>query len=201
MSYNQIIALDVMGGDFGPSVFIPAAAAALTRVEKTKFLIFGDEKKVLPLLDQYAELKQHSEFIHTDKAVSSHEKPSIALRNGKGTSMRLAIEAVKEGRAQGVVSAGNTGALMVMAKLILRCLPGISRPAIASVLPTESGQTVMLDLGANLSCDAEILTQFAVLGAVYARVVRGIKAPKVGLLNVGTEEMKWHEEIRDEATI
>jgi len=201
MTYNQIIALDAMGGDFGPSVIIPAAAAALQNSEKTKFLIFGDEKMVLPVLKKYEELNKHSEFRHTDKAISSKEKPSAALRNGKGSSMRLAIEAVKEGEAQGVVSAGNTGALMVLSKLILKCLPGIARPAIASILPAMKGKTVMLDLGANLSCNAEVLTQFAVLGSVYARVVQGIPSPTVGLLNVGTEEMKVHDEVRDAAEI
>ncbi len=201
MTYKQIIALDAMGGDFGPSVIIPAAAAALARSDKTKFLIFGDEKMVSPILDQYEDLKQHAELRHTDKAISSKEKPSAALRNSKGSSMRMAIEAVKDGEAHGVVSAGNTGALMVMAKLILKCLPGIARPAIASVFPAEKGKTVMLDLGANLTCNAEVLTQFAVLGAVYARVVQGIPSPKVGLLNVGTEEMKGHDEVREAAEI
>lgn len=201
MTYRQIIALDAMGGDFGPSVTIPAAANALKRMDDTKFIIFGDEKIIRPILKSYPKLEKHSDIHHTDLAISSTDKPSTALRNGKGSSMRLAIEAVKDGTANGVVSAGNTGALMVMSKLLLKCLPGITRPAIASVMPTAKGNTVMLDLGANLSCDAEVLTQFAVLGAVYARVVQGIPKPTVGLLNVGTEEMKGHEEIRDAATI
>ena len=193
---KHIIALDAMGGDFGPSVTIPAAANALDQQDDIEFLIYGDEKLVRPIWEQHPKLKKYSEFHHTDIVISSNEKPSRALRTGKGSSMRLAIEAVKEGKAHGVVSAGNTGALMVMAKLILKSLPGISRPAIASVMPTQKGKTVMLDLGANLECDAEILTQFAILGAVYARVVQGIGTPKVGLLNVGTEEMKGHDEIR-----
>jgi glycerol-3-phosphate acyltransferase PlsX len=201
MTKDLTIAIDAMGGDFGPSVTIPAAANALEQNLKLKFLIFGDEKLVKPLLDQHEELKNASEFFHTDIAISSSDKPSRALRNGKGSSMRLAIESVKEGKADGVVSAGNTGALMVMSKLILKALPGISRPAIASVMPTQKGKTVMLDLGANLECDAEILTQFAILGAVYARVVQGIRMPKVGLLNVGTEEMKGHDEIRAAAQV
>ena len=115
--------------------------------------------------------------------------------------MRLAIEAVKEGRAGSVVSAGNTGALMALSKMILKTLPGIERPAIASLLPNANGSSVMLDLGANLECDAEVLVQFALLGATYARVVRGIEKPTVGLLNVGTEEMKGHEEVRDAAAV
>lgn len=201
MTYRQVIALDAMGGDFGPSVTIPAAASALRKMEATKFLIFGNEAVVKPILDQHPNLKKHSEFHHTDIMIASTDKPSTALRNGKGSSMRLAIEAVKDGTADGVVSAGNTGALMVMSKMLLKCLPGINRPAIASVMPTRNGQTVMLDLGANLACDEEVLTQFAVLGSVYARVVQGIAMPTVGLLNVGTEEMKGHEEIRGVAAI
>ena len=201
MSYEQIIALDAMGGDFGPSVTIPASAAALKKYPNTKFIIFGDEKVVIPTLGHYEDLKKNSEFRHTDKAIAATDKPSVAIRNGKDTSMRLAIEAVKDGEAHGVVSAGNTGALMVLAKLVLKTLPGITRPAIASVMPTARGKSVMLDLGANLSCDAAVLTQFAVLGAVYARVVQGVPSPTVGLLNVGTEEMKGHEEIRDAAEI
>ena len=151
MSDKHIIALDAMGGDFGPSVTIPAAANALAKKNDLTFLIYGDEKLISPLLDEHPALKQASELHHTDIAISSSDKPSKALRNGKGSSMRLAIEAVKEGKAHGVVSAGNTGALMVMAKLILKSLPGISRPAIASVMPTQKGKTVMLDLGANLT--------------------------------------------------
>lgn len=201
MSYQQIIAIDAMGGDFGPKVVIPGAANALKQLKNTKFLFFGDERKIMPVLDKYPALKEHCQVHHTDITVKSTDKPSVALRSGKGSSMRLAIESVKAGTAHGVVSAGNTGALMAMSKLLLKCLPGITRPALASVMPCQTGTTVMLDLGANLVCDAEVLTQFAVLGSVYARVVRGISAPTVGLLNVGTEEMKGHEEIRAASAI
>lgn len=201
MTYQQTIAIDAMGGDFGPSVTVPAAARALKRMPNTKILFFGDEKAIMPFLNEHEELKKHSQVFHTDVTISSTDKPSVALRNGKGSSMRLAIEAVKDGVADGVVSAGNTGALMAMSKMILKALPGINRPAIASVMPTKNGTTVVLDLGANLSCDAEVLTQFAILGSVYARVVQGIPKPSVGLLNVGTEEMKGHEEIRTAASI
>ncbi len=201
MTQQITIAIDAMGGDFGPSVTIPAVANVLDKQGDIKFLIYGDKKLVEPLLNQHSKLKRTCEFIHTDIAVSSTDKPSRALRNGKGSSMRLAIEAVKEGKADGVVSAGNTGALMVMSKLILKSLPGISRPAIAGVMPTVKDKTVMLDLGANLECDAEILTQFAVLGSVYAKVVQGISNPTVGLLNIGTEEMKGHDEIRAAAEV
>jgi len=201
MSQKIKIAIDAMGGDFGPEIVIPACANALKKNRNIQFLIFGDEKKINPVLSKYDELKATSKLTHTDITIASTDKPSVALRQGKGSSMRLAIEAVKNGDADGVVSAGNTGALMVMSKMIMKTLPGITRPAIASVMPNQRGQSVMLDLGANLSCDAEVLTQFAVLGAVYAKVVRGISAPTVGLLNVGTEEMKGHDEIRAAAEI
>ena len=201
MAQIQKIALDVMGGDFGPTAIIPAAARALKSNADIQFLMFGDEKISKPILDRYPDLKSKTQFTHTDIKISPTDKPSVALRNGKGSSMRLAIEAVKDGAADGVVSAGNTGALMAMSKMLLKCLPGISRPAIASVMPNKKGNSVVLDLGANLVCDAEVLTQFAVLGAVYARVVQGIPNPTVGLLNVGTEEMKGHEEIRSAAAI
>ncbi|MEM7617961.1 MAG: phosphate acyltransferase PlsX [Pseudomonadota bacterium] len=201
MAQKIKIAIDAMGGDFGPKVVIPACANALKNNRDIEFLIFGDEKEISPVLFKYEDLKTKSDVTHTDIKIASTDKPSVALRQGKGSSMRLAIEAVKEGKADGVVSAGNTGALMVMSKMIMKTLPGITRPAIASVMPNKRGSSVMLDLGANLSCDAEVLTQFAVLGAVYAKVVRGIKDPSVGLLNVGTEEMKGHEEIRDAAEI
>ena len=201
MSFHQTIALDAMGGDFGPSVIIPAAAHALTRLDDTRFLFFGDERQIKPELEKYPALKTLCEIIHTDKKISSEDKPSVALRTGKDSSMRLAIQSVKEGTADAVISAGNTGALMAMSKLVLKCLPGINRPAIASSFPTLRGQTLMLDLGANLACDEEVLTQFAVLGAVYVRVVKGIANPSVGLLNVGTEEMKGHEELRAASAI
>jgi len=190
------IALDAMGGDFGPEIVVPGAALALKDRPAAKFIFYGDEARISPLLNQHTALKAVSSIHHTDKFVSSDEKPGQALRSGRDSSMRLAINAVSEGKADCVVSGGNTGALMAMAKMVLRMLPGIHRPAIASVFPTIKGRTVVLDLGANLECDSEILVQFAVLGAVYAGVVEGITDPTVGLLNVGSEDMKGHEEIR-----
>lgn len=201
MNYRQTIAIDAMGGDIGPSVMIAGAAKAHASIDSARYIFFGDQAKIKPELEKFPEIKVHSEIRHTEKYIPSEEKPSVAVRNSKDTSMRLAIEAVRDGLADGVVSAGNTGALMAMSKLLLKCLPGINRPAIASVLPTVHGKSVMLDLGANLSCDAEVLAQFAVLGAVYARVVQGITKPTVGLLNVGTEDMKGHEELRNAASI
>lgn len=190
-----------MGGDHGPSAVIPGAALALHDRPKLKYLLFGDEQKIAPLLERYPALKAVSEIRHTDKAVPPDEKVAQALRSGRDSSMRLAINAVSDGRADCIVSGGNTGALMAMAKMVLKCLPGIQRPAIASVFPSMRGETTVLDLGANIECDAELLVQFAVLGSVYSRVVRGKEVPTVGILNVGSEEMKGHDELRTAASI
>lgn len=201
MTYTQTIALDAMGGDHGPDVIVPGAALALEKIPGAKFILFGDETKIIPALEKHPALKAVSTIVHTDKKILSSDKPSVAIRASKDTSMRLAIESVKEGRTDCVVSAGNTGALMALSKMILKTLPGIERPAIASVMPAMTGSTVMLDLGANLECDTDVLVQFALLGAVYSRVVMGVETPTVGLLNVGTEDMKGHEEIRAAAAI
>ena len=201
MTISQTIALDAMGGDFGPDVIVSGAAAAHAKLPSAHFLFFGDATVIAPVLNKHPSLKAVSTIIHTDKKIASHDKPSTAIRNSKDSSMRLAIEAVAEGRADSVVSAGNTGALMALSKMILKTLPGIERPAIASVFPTMNKPTVMLDLGANLECDENVLVQFALLGATYARVVMGIEKPTVGLLNVGTEDMKGHEEVRGASVI
>lgn len=201
MSLSAHIAVDAMGGDHGPNSVIPGAAMTLKDHPGLKFLIFGDERRIYALLDQYGDLKAASSVIHTDKMIRSDEKPSAALRASKGSSMRMAIEAVKDGNAQAVVSAGNTGALMALAKMVLKPLPGIHRPAIASVFPTKTGETIMLDLGANVLVDAENLVQFAVLGAVFAKVHMNVSVPRVGLLNVGSEEMKGPDHVRGAASI
>lgn len=201
MSCNQTIALDAMGGDFGPSVVVPAAAKALKEKPGLLFIFFGDKIRIEDILKHHPELEKVSEIRHTDKVIANNEKPSVALRSGRNSSMRLAIDAVKDKKAGAVVSAGNTGALMATAKMVLKCLPGISRPAIASVFPAIKGETVMLDLGANLICDADMLVQFALLGSVYAKEVRGVANPTVGLLNVGAEEMKGLDQIRAAASI
>lgn len=195
------IALDAMGGDHGPESIIPGAALIQKEIPNIRFLIFGDEKKVAPILAQHKALAKVSTIMHTDKYILDKDKPSAAIRNGKDTSMRLAIEAVENGKADAAVSGGNTGALMAMAKMILKTLPGIHRPAICSVFPSLTGQTVMLDLGANVLVDAENLVQFAVMGAVFAKAHRGIKDPTVGLLNVGTESSKGPDHVREAATI
>ena len=143
-------------------------------IPKIGFLFFGDEARVKPLLDRHPALRKVSELRHAPDVIAADLKPSLALRQGRNSSMRLAINAVAQGEAVSVVSAGNTGALMAMAKFVLKTLPGIDRPAIASVMPTKIGETVMLDLGANVECDAENLVQFALMGAIFCRAVLGI---------------------------
>ncbi len=198
MSALKTIALDTMGGDYGPEAVIPAAAMALDELGDIKFLLFGDEAKIRAELKKRPALDGHVEIIHTGDVVAADEKPSVALRTGRESSMRLALDSVADGRAQAAVSAGNTGALMAMAKFVLKCLPGIHRPAIASVFPTMKDDIVMLDLGANIECTPDNLVQFALLGAVYARIRKGNDfTPTVGILNVGTEDMKGHEEVRE----
>ncbi|HQX27209.1 MAG TPA: phosphate acyltransferase PlsX [Alphaproteobacteria bacterium] len=190
------IAVDAMGGDFGPEIVIPGLNIIHEENKDIRFILIGDESRIYPYLNKYSNLKDVCRVVHTDRMVRNNEKPSAALRASKGTSMRMAIEAVAEGHAHAAVSAGNTGALMAMAKVVLRMLPGIHRPALASVFPSMHGSTVMLDLGANVLVDAETLTQFAVLGAVFARAHKGIQVPTVGLLNVGSEEMKGPDHVR-----
>jgi glycerol-3-phosphate acyltransferase PlsX len=196
------IALDAMGGDVGASVVVPGAAASLKRHPDTQFLLFGDRAKIDPELAKHPALKSASRVIHTDVAVSMHDKPSQALRRGrKVSSMWLAIEAVKKGEADVVVSAGNTGALMAMARFCLRTLPGIDRPAIAAVWPTARGDSVVLDLGATIGGDAHHLVAMAAMGSAMASVLFNLERPTVGFLNIGVEEIKGHEEIREAAEL
>ena len=201
LSPRTVIALDAMGGDNAPACVVAGAALARKRYPKVKFLFYGDEAQLRLLLAREPELLAASELHHTPDAIGASVKPSHALRQGTNSSMRLAINAVAEGRAACIVSAGNTGALMAMAKFTLRSLPGVDRPAIASLMPTRHGATVMLDLGANIVCDAENLVQFALMGAIFCRTVLGIDQPTVGLLNIGTEEVKGKDEIRAAAAI
>lgn len=191
------VALDAMGGDKAPGVVIRGAVIAARKFPEIRFLFYGDEGKLAPMLGRTRRLRDRYEIVHTNYAVSSHDKPSQALRQGRRSSMRLAIEAVAEGRAQGVVSAGNTGALMAMAKQVLKTLPGITRPAIAGPLPTMGkNDIVMLDLGADVGADAEGLYQFAVMGDAYARMALDIRKPRIGLLNIGSEDVKGHESLK-----
>jgi phosphate acyltransferase len=190
------IALDAMGGDNAPSIVVKGAAIARVRHPNVRFILFGDERKIQPLLKRKAKLRKITTLVHTGKVVQGDMKPSLALRQGRGSSMWLTVEAVQQGEAQAAVSAGNTGALMAMAKFVLRTLPGIDRPAIAAYFPTLRGESVMLDLGANVECDANNLVQFAIMGEMFARTVLGLQNPTVGLLNVGEEPVKGHEAVR-----
>jgi phosphate acyltransferase len=196
MSARCTIALDAMGGDNAPQMVLDGIARIHARHPHARFRLFGDQARLRPQLDASPELRAVCEIVHTDEVITNDDKPSQALRKGRQSSMRLAIDAVAEGEADGVVSAGNTGALMAMSKVVLRTLPGIDRPAIASAFPTERGETVVLDLGANIDCGAEHLVQFAVMGANFAHSVLGRARPLVGLLNVGVEEMKGNEKVK-----
>lgn len=196
MADRLTISLDGMGGDHAPDIVVTGAAIARERLPNAYFLLFGDEARLRPLVEAQPLLAGCVEIRHTDVAISNDDKPSAALRNGKQSSMRLAIDAVKSGEASCTVSAGNTGALMAMAMFGLRTLPGIDRPAICSVLPTMNGESCMLDLGANVECSAENLVQFAVMGEVFARTVLGLAKPTIGLMNIGVEELKGNEEVK-----
>ncbi len=194
------IAIDAMGGDEGVRVMVSGAALARRRHERFKFLLVGDEPRIKAALDNHPNMAGASEILHCEDVVSGHEKPTQALRRAKRTSMGLAIDAVKKGHAGAAVSAGNTGALMAMAKLSLRTMPGIERPALAALLPTlGENDVIMLDLGANTECDARNLVQFAVMGAAYARIAFGRHSPRVRLLNIGTEETKGTEQLQEAA--
>jgi glycerol-3-phosphate acyltransferase PlsX len=196
------IALDAMGGDVGASVVIPGAAVSLSRHPDTEFLLFGDRALIDAQLAQHPAMKAVSRVIHTDVAVSMHDKPSQALRRGRKTSsMWLAIDAVKKGEADVAISAGNTGALMAMGRFHLRMLRGIDRPAIAAVWPTMRGDSVILDVGATIGGDAQHLKALAVMGGAMASVLFDLERPTVGLLNIGTEEMKGREEVREAAEL
>ncbi|MDD1451685.1 MULTISPECIES: phosphate acyltransferase PlsX [Sphingomonas] len=194
------IAVDAMGGDDGLAVMLAGVARARHQFEGMHFFLVGDETAIREGLKAHPNLSQNSEIVHAPEVVGSSEKPSQAIRRAKKTSMGIAIDLVKQGRAAAAVSSGNTGALMAMAKISLRMLPGIDRPALAARLPTL-GDTdmVMLDLGANTECDARNLVQFAIMGAAYARTALDIPHPRVALLNIGSEDMKGTDEIRDAA--
>jgi glycerol-3-phosphate acyltransferase PlsX len=196
------IAIDAMGGDVGPAVMIAGAALAYKRRDDLSFLLFGDEAAIRAELAAYGDLARVCEIVHCADVIAAEDKPSQAIRRAKTTSMGQAIAAVKAGDAQATVSGGNTGALMAMSKLALRTMPGIDRPALAALLPTlGENDLVMLDLGANTECDAQNLVQFAVMGAAYARVVLDLPRPRVQLLNIGTEELKGTDELKDAAAI
>jgi len=201
LSERMTLSIDAMGGDNAPHMVVEGVHLALKKKPGVRFLLFGDEEQLKPLVARFPDVESASEIRHTSGVVTNEEKAAKALRSGRNSSMRLAINAVHNGEADGVVSAGNTGALMAMAKFVLKTLPGIARPAIATCFPTMRSQTVMLDLGANVECDAENLVQFAVMGEVFGRSVLGIKNPSVGLLNVGVEDLKGNSSVKEAAGI
>jgi len=196
------IAIDAMGGDHGPATLLAGAELAYQRRDDLSFLLFGDAAAIAPELAVRPGLRAVSEVVHCPETISADDKPSQAIRRAKTTSMGQMIAAVKDGAADAAVSGGNTGALMAMSKLALRTMPGIDRPALAALLPTlGANDLVMLDLGANTESDARNLVQFAVMGAAYARVILDLDRPRVQLLNIGTEEMKGTDELKDAAAV
>jgi glycerol-3-phosphate acyltransferase PlsX len=202
MAVSPRIAIDAMGGDIGPAVIVAGMARARRKDRSLTFELYGDEQKIAPELAKHQPLASVVTVHHTTDAIDASEKPSQAIRRAKTTSMGLAINAVKDGQADAALSGGNTGALMAMAKLALRTMPGIDRPALAALLPTlGTTDCVMLDLGANTECDAQNLVQFAVMGSAYSRTVLGISKPRVKLLNIGTEELKGTDELKEAAAL
>ena len=199
MGQEIILALDAMGGDEAPDMVLKGANIARLRYPNLRFVLFGDESVIHPVLTRFKKLATVCTIEHTDETIKSDEKLSVVLRKRRKSSMSLAVDAVGRGDAHGVVSAGNTGALMAFAKIVLRTLPGIDRPAMGSIFPTQRGESVMLDLGANIDCNSANLLQFAIMGEVFARNVLGVNAPTVGLLNIGSAEGKGNETIRSAA--
>ncbi|MBA3864569.1 MAG: phosphate acyltransferase PlsX, partial [Erythrobacter sp.] len=196
------IAVDAMGGDEGVRVMVEGAALARRKHEGFNFLLVGDGKRIEAALASHPNMRGASEILHCEDVVGGDELPSRAIRRAKTTSMGLAVNAVKTGEAGAAVSAGNTGALMAMSKIALRTMPGIDRPALAAIMPTlQAHDVVMLDLGANTEADARNLVQYAVMGAAYSRIVNGFEKPVVRLLNIGTEEIKGTEELREAAAM
>lgn len=202
MTGGPSIAIDAMGGDGGPHAMIAGASRARRRDASLEFVIYGDGRQVESELERHKNLRSGTTVVHSPESIAANEKPSQAIRRARTTSMGMAINAVKEEKADAALSGGNTGAMMAMAKLALRTMPGIDRPALAALLPTL-GETdmIMLDLGANTECDAQNLVQFSVMGAAYARTVLGIAKPRVKLLNIGTEELKGTGELKEAAAL
>lgn len=196
------IALDCMGGDNAPRAVIEGANIISAANPEIHFLLYGNSEIINPILDICPALKKNSTLFHTDQVIEAEEKPSVALRRGTNSSMRLAIDAVKEGTAHAVVSAGNTGALMAISKIVLRPLESIDRPAIVTFMPNQKKTaTVMLDMGANVDCSAEVLFQFAIMGRAFAKAVLKLEKPSIGILNVGSEELKGSDSVKNAAAL
>jgi glycerol-3-phosphate acyltransferase PlsX len=200
VSRSEILAVDAMGGDHAPESIISGLDIAALRHPQAKFLIFGDEARVAPLIAATRRLKNNCEFRHAGETISGDMKPTVALRL-RDSSLRRAIDAVQGGEAAGVISAGNTGALLALSKIVLKTLKGIDRPAMAATAPSARGDIVMLDLGLNVVYDARNLVEFALMGELFARIVLGQPAPTIGLLNIGSEEGKGDETLRNAAAM
>jgi phosphate acyltransferase len=194
------LAVDAMGGDHAPGVIVEGVSIAAERHPDARFLLIGDEALLAPLLARHRRAAAACTVRHAPDTIANEMKPTAALRMRK-SSMRLAIDAVAAGEAEGVVSAGNTGALLALSKIVIKSLPGIDRPAMAAIGPSARGDVVMLDLGANVACDTRNLVEFAVMGDMFARTVLGLTAPTIGLLNVGSEDLKGDDRVRDAAEI
>ncbi len=194
-----ILSVDVMGGDNGPSVVIPALAmaSAAPTGDSVRFLLHGDQNQIARELSRSPGFASLCDIRHTDKSISMEDKPAQAMRRGKGSSLWNAVACVKSGEAHAAISAGNTGALMAISMLLLRLAPGVDRPALTASWPTSRGVTTVLDVGANVESDAEQLVEFAIMGAAFHHAIHGTRRPAVGLLNVGSEEQKGHEEVRE----
>lgn len=202
MDSRVTIALDAMGGDFGSSIVVPAAVLAARKNPDVDFILVGDEAEIKAALDKAGSAGDSQLHVqHATQTVEMDELPSHALRNKKDSSMRVALNQIKEGKAHACVSAGNTGALMATSRFVLKMLPGIDRPAICTALPSEKDHTWMLDLGANVDCDAKHLLQFALMGSEQAGAVDGNRNPTVGVLNIGEEEMKGNEQVKEAARL
>ncbi len=197
MPDTAVIALDAMGGDFGPDVVVPAAAKALSRRAELRIILVGDEERLRACAQTHnIKLDDRLTIRHASEVVEMHDEPAMALRKKKDSSMRVAINLVHDSEADAVVSAGNTGALMATAKFVLKTLPGIDRPAICTTIPSKDSHTHMLDLGANVDCTAEHLFQFAVMGSVLTEAIDNVENPRVGLLNIGSEAMKGNAQVK-----
>jgi glycerol-3-phosphate acyltransferase PlsX len=196
-----ILSIDAMGSDRGPQVIIEGVVEAKSRYPHVKYLLHGNKEILQPLLDENKKINSSCEIIHANDQVGYDQTLSQSVRRGKNTSMWMAIESIKNGQAHGSVSAGNTGVLMAMSKLNLRMLPNIERPAICSLFPNKNGETVMLDLGANATCNVRNLVEFTIMGMCFSKIISGINNPLVGLLNVGSEEIKGTDTLKEAASI
>ena len=201
MARELIVSIDAMGGDAGPGIVITALLRVSQRHPEVRFILVGDETVLNELLSTHAKLRERVTVRHASERVSMEDKPGNVMRRGQNTSMWKTIECVKNKEAEVAVSAGNTGALMAVSMFQLRTIENISRPAIASIWPTLRGQSVVLDVGANVGATAEQLVEFAIMGEAFAHAILGLEKPTVGLLNVGTEELKGNDGVREAANI